>query len=556
MRVLRALVALTAALAVGVLTPAAVQAQKANQTPNQPVATVSIAPVERLTQDFTYLTRLVGVPQIGGIGTMMTKQYTQGLDASRPAGLVVQMIDSQPLPLAFLPLTNRQQFFDALAGAGMIPDELGSGLYSFDANGQTIYAKEAGNWLFVSQQENGFNNLPADPSVLLGDLPKKYSIALRLNVQALPADLRDMAAAQLRTGFERRLAEQDNQTEEEKAAAKEIGEATIKQMERLLKETEQVMIGWNATAASQKLQIDVAAQFVEGSELAGEVAKLQGLTSDFTGLLINGATMTLRSTSVISDGDKALLKNNVRTIYGQLEKKIDDDGSMPSTNKEALKKFAHGLMDVLEQTIDNGKLDGGGALALSDGKVRGVFGGLVANGLQLEKQIKDLVASLGSDDDVPTFQFNYAKHQNVNLHKVTIPIKSDDPNVKKVFGDELIVVLGTGEKVFLVSVDPDGDRVIKAALDRLASAKNVKVNPGEFIAQVSQILAFAQTLTQNPILDTATQTMQQSQGKDYIRVLNTLVTRGLMVQIVVDEGVLKGIGAVVQASQNGGGAGF
>lgn len=556
MRVLRALVALTAAVAVGVLTPAAAQAQKANQTPNQPVATLSIAPVERLTQDFTYLMRTVGVPQVGGIGSMMTKQYTQGLDATRTAGLVVQIIDSQPMPLAFLPLSNREQFFGALAGAGLVPDELGSGLYSFDANGQTIFAKEAGKWLFVSQQENAFNNLPADPSTLLGDMPKKYSVAMRMNVQALPAELRQMAVTQMREGFERSLAEQNAQSDEEKATAKEVGEATIKQLERLLNETEQVMVGWNATATSQKLQIDMAAQFVEGSELAAEVAKLQGLTSDFTGLLINGAAVTLRSTSVISDTDKALIKNNMRTLYSQLEKKIDDSGSLPSTNKEALKKFAHGLTDVFEQTIDNGKLDGGGAVALTDGKVRGVFGGLVANGLELEKQVKDLVASLGSGDDVPTFQFNYAKHQNANLHKVTIPIKSDDPNVKKVFGDELIVVLGTGAKVFLVSVDPDGDRVIKAALDRLAAAKNVKVTPSEFVVQVGQILAFAQTIEQNPLLDAAAQSVQQAQGKDYIRVLNTVVTRGMMIQVVVDEGVLKGIGAVVQASQNGGGAGF
>ncbi|MGN6546291.1 MAG: hypothetical protein ACTHK7_14655, partial [Aureliella sp.] len=82
------------------------------------------------------------------------------------------------------------------------------------------------------------------------------------------------------------------------------------------------------------------------------------------------------------------------------------------------------------------------------------------------------------------------------------------------------------------------------------------VTPGEFLVQVGQILTFAQTMAQNPLLDAAVQSIQQSPGKDYIRVQNTLVTRGMMYQVVIDEGVLKSIGAVVQAQQNGGGNGF
>jgi len=318
MRVLRAIVALTAAVAVGALTPTASQAQAPSQAPKQPVAIVSIAPVERLTQDFTYVARSIGVPEFGGIGSMMTKQYTQGLDATRPAGLVVQMVDSQPMPLAFLPLSNREQFFGALAGAGLVPDDLGSGLYGFDTNGRMIYAKEVGKWLYISQQEDGFANAPADPTALLGDMPKKYGFALRVNLQALPAEMREMAVSQMRAGFERSLAEQGDKTEEEQAAAKEVGEASIAQLERVLNETEQVMMGFSATAAAQKLQIDLAAQFVEGSDLAAQVGKLQGLTSDFTGLLINGAAITMRSTALISEADQAMAKNNLRSLHSQL----------------------------------------------------------------------------------------------------------------------------------------------------------------------------------------------------------------------------------------------
>ena len=546
MRTLRSLVALATTLTLGLMTQVANCQEK-------PVAVVAIAPLERVTQDFTYLMRACGVPQVGAIGSMLIKQWGDGLDVKRPAGVTVQLVDGQPVPLAFLPLDDRKKLFDALAGAGQFPDDLGNGLFAFDAAGRTIYAKEAGKWLFISQQEEDLKKLPADPAALLGESPNKYDLSVRVNLQSLPAELREGAIKQMKQGFERSLAEQRGQSPEEKAAAEEMGKASIKQMERLLNETEQVMIGLATGATLQGLQVDVAAQFISGSELAGQVEKLNGLTSDFTGLLINDAAFTVRSTSLISDGDKAMAKNNLRNVYGQIEKQIDDSGSLPTANKEAIKKFSKGMIAILDKTIDSGKFDGGGAVSLTDNKVRAVLGGTVADGAQIEKEVKELVASLGTGPEVPKFQFNYAKHQNVNLHKVSIPIKSDDRQVQKVFGSELKLVVGTGEKSFFLSLDPDGDALIKSALDRINAKKGVKVIPGEMILQAGQVLSFAQSVAPNPIVESVSSMVQQAGGKDKVKVVTSPITRGLLYQVTVEEGVLKGIGAAVQAGQGGGG---
>ncbi|MCC6509106.1 MAG: hypothetical protein IT423_08370 [Pirellulaceae bacterium] len=551
MRTFRSLVALATIFTLGMSTSQVAL----SQGPDKPVAVVSIAPLDRLLQDFTYLMKSCGAASIGAMGKMFTQQVTNGLDGKRPAGVTIAIVEGQPVPLLFLPLDDRSKFFKALEGSGQFAEDLGSGKFAFDVGGRTIYAKDAGKWLYVSQSEDDFKSLPADPATLLGDTPNKYDIAVRVQLQALPAQMRDAAIEQMKQGFERSLAVQDGQSPEEKAAAEEMGKASIKQMERLLNETEQVLIGLNAASTSQKLQIDVGAQFISGSELASQMDKLQGMTSDFTGLLIQGAAMTLRSTSLISDGDKALAKSNLSNVTGQLEKQIDDSGSLPAANKDSLKKFIKGMIAVLEKTIDSGKFDGGGAVALNDGKVRAVFGGSVADGMEIEKEVKELVASLGTGPEVPKFEFNYGKHQNVNLHKVSIPIKTDDPKVEKVFGSELKLVIGTGAKAFFVSLDPDGDAVIKSALDRLASTKNIKVTPGEMIVEVGQVLAFVQTVSPNPLVESAATLMQQTEGKDKIRVLNNLIPRGMLYQVIVEEGVLKGIGAAVQAGQ-GGGPGF
>ncbi len=514
MRKFRSLVALAATFTLSLFASGVATSQE------KPVALVSIAPLDKVLQDFTYLMRACGVGQFGGIGSNLVKQWADGLDFKRPSGAMVQLIDGQPVPLIFLPLDNRKTLFDALAGAGQFPDDLGGGLFAFDVGGRTVYAKDAGKWLFISQQEDDLKKLPADPSALLGDAPTKYDLGIRINLQALPAELRGAAVEQMKQGFERSLAEQRGQTDEEKAAAEEMGKASIKQMERLINETEQVLIGLATGPSIQKLQLDVAAQFVSGSELAKQVDQLNGLTSDFTGLLIDDAAMTVRSTSLVSEGDKAMGKNNIRSALSQIEKQIDDSGSLPTANKEAIKKFSKGLVAVLEKTIDGGKFDGGGAVSLSDNKVRAVFGGYIADGKQVEKDVKALVASMDSTPDAK-FEFNYAKHQSVDLHKVTIAIKSDDAQVKKVLGNELKLVIGTGDKILLVSLDPDGDALIKSALDRLNSKKGVKVIPGEMILKAGQVLSFAQSVAPNPILEAVSAAIEKSEGKDKLKVTTT-----------------------------------
>ncbi len=101
MRTLRSLVALATALTLGLMTQVVFGQEK-------PVAIVAIAPLERVIQDFTYLMRTCGVPQVGAIGSMLIKQWGDGLDAKRPAGVTVQLIDGQPVPLAFLAIGRPQ----------------------------------------------------------------------------------------------------------------------------------------------------------------------------------------------------------------------------------------------------------------------------------------------------------------------------------------------------------------------------------------------------------------------------------------------------------------
>ena len=173
-----------------------------------PVALVSITNLEKLLGDASYMLRACNVPEVGGFVSVLATQYTQGLDRARPLGLMVSLDAGNPVPVGFLPIADRGAFFDALAGIGVEPDDLGDGLFEIAAGGNAIFVKDSNGWLYISQTEEALDKVPANPLAVLGDLPKKYDLAVKVNLQALPADMVDMMTEQIRGGFERSMAEQ------------------------------------------------------------------------------------------------------------------------------------------------------------------------------------------------------------------------------------------------------------------------------------------------------------------------------------------------------------
>ena len=237
-------------LAFAVAGPVALAQDKSTATAKQtsnaakaagPVAVLSITNLERLLSDTNYLLRACNVPEVGGLVSVMATQYTQGLDRTRPLGLSVSFDGETPVPVGFLPLSDRGAFFDALAAIGVEPDDLGDGLFEIEAGGSAIYVKDANGWLYISQTEEALDTVAANPATSLGDLPTKYDIAVKANLQALPTEMVDMMVEQIRGGFERSLAEQGDQSPEEAAKARELGEASMAQLEQSIRDTEQVV---------------------------------------------------------------------------------------------------------------------------------------------------------------------------------------------------------------------------------------------------------------------------------------------------------------------------
>ncbi len=518
-----------------------------------PVALVSITNLEKLLGDASYMLRACNVPEVGGFVSVLATQYTQGLDRARPLGLMVSLDAGNPVFVGFLPIADRGAFFDALAGIGVEPDDLGDGLFEIAAGGNAIFVKDSNGWLYISQTEEALDKVPANPLTVLGDLPKKYDIAVKVNLQALPADLVDMMTEQIRGGFERSMAEQGDQTAEQAAKTRELGEASMAQLEQSIRDTEQFLIGWAIDEKGQQTYFEGGAQFVAGSKLASQMEDAKNAKTSFSAFKLPEPVVSFRSTSLVAESDKGMIKNSLNTSLQQAKDRIEQEINNDQASQTVL-AFVDQIGKLFEQTIDEGMLDGALSVSVSGDSLKVLVGGRVADGKALAKAVQDAVKDLSSYPQVPEFEFGYETYGGMTLHRTSIPVQSDDVAVQKVFGKSIKLTIGTADKAFALSMDASGDASLKAAIDAMKKTPSAPATQFEGVIKVADILEFAQGVAPNSMLDIVLDAVKLVDGKDKVLVMGNVIPRGVIYRLTLEEGVLHAAGAAAKAGQaNGGG---
>lgn len=547
MRVKQGLAAVVAALAVVVGFVVPTRAQQ----PAATIATVIISPVERTLKDTAWLIDALNVPGgFGGLIPIMGDNYTTGLDKSRPLGVVVTLQDGTPNPVVCLPNKDHKEFFAKLSEASLQVDDLGNGLYEVAVGPQLIMAKVTEKWIFVGQTEDAVSNPPADPATLFGDYHTRYNVTVKIDLQQLPADLKQSAIDNLRAGFEGAM----QQAEEDDEFAKEMGELQMAQIEELINSTQQVVLGWLIDSGRQQIHLDGAVQYSAGSKLAKQMDAQAKLKSDLSGLSSAASSASFRVTSLTTDeADKKVAKQSIRNSIKQIEKQIANTGNVPEEIQTTIFEFINGLAGVFDKTIDEGVIDGAFNLSVEGDELNAVMGARIADGPTLEAKLKDLVKELPSTDDV-VVQFDTGTHAGFNLHRVNIRIPSNEAEARAVFGETVKVTIAASPKLVLFGVSKQGEESIKKAIDGLNTKKNADVDaPVEGVIRLAALLRYAQSIKPNPALENVINIMSQYSGKDKISFKSTILPRGMVTRVTIDEGVLRSIGAAAQAGQGGGG---
>ncbi len=140
----------------------------------------------------------------------------------------------------------------------------------------------------------------------------------------------------------------------------------------------------------------------------------------------------------------------------------------------------------------------------------------------------------------PKIKFDAYKHAGVTFHTVRLPcppmlmIKPRRSLAKK--SSSSLVPL---TRPFTSRWVRTAKRILKSTIDKNATAKLETTTPMEFHVELAQVLAFAQQIETNPVVDIMVQKLKEAADNDTIGVTIRMVPRGTVARITVDEGVLR-----------------
>ena len=521
-----------------------------------PVAIVSISGVENVLKDVSTLANIAGMgAEAAPLAMIGAQAQAFGLDTKKPWGAVLYLGEAAPRGMAFVPVSNFQQLLNMAKTFKLPVQDNGNGTYSLTGPaGNTAVIKEQNGWMFVAQSADDLANLPADPTTLLAGLDKQYTIAIRANLQSVPAPLRDQLVALIKAGAQGGMRRIPDEEETQFMFRQKMVEAQIAQIGTLINETEQFTFGWAVDGTAKKTSLDFNMTAVAGSNLAKQFAKAKDLKSDFTGFLNPAAAGNFHFTGKLEAADIQQLSQALVEVREKAMKGVDNDANIPNDEgKKVVKDIVNQLLDVAKATIESGKIDGGAVLNLASKNLTFAAGAYVADGAGIESALKKLVEIAKNEPDFPGVNFNVATHQGVRFHTTSLP--NPDPQAQQVFGDKIDVAIGIGDKSVYLAIGKDSVQTLKDIIDKSASGTSQTVLPAEFALSLGQLLNFISQFDSNPMLAGVSAEVSKANGQDHVRVQSKSVENGATGHVELEEGVIRAIGAAAKMGIAGGAGG-
>ncbi len=516
----------------------------------RPAAVIAIANLDEQFADAGYLVQAAGFPELG-LFLLGKDEYTRGLDTSKPLGGIVTVKDMAPRWVGFVGVRDMQVVYDRIAEQFGPPEDAGGGARKVTGpNGNPLFIKEQNGWAFLSSSLDDLSSLPPQPLDVLGGLEKTYNLAARIHVQNIPKELRDMAIEQIKIGFEQSLEQQLSGADDAQIQAqRKLSQASIESLIQLLREADEVMLGWSIDPTDQSTFIDISSTAVAGTNLAQRMAVLQDSPSDFGGFVLPDAAIQLHVNVQMVQQDIDQLLNMLSVMQQQAAEELDDDENLSDDERAAAKEVVGDLFQILSATFRSGRMQGGGALLLAPQSLTLVGGGRVADGKAVEQLLRKVNDLAKSEPGFSGIQFNADQHGKVQLHTMSIRVPEDEPQVRSVLGDQLDVVFGIGTDRVYVALGKDAKATLKGAMDASQAAAQQPLPPGQMQIALTPIVQFAQSVSPQESIQQMSQALAQVNGKDKVRIVSRSIERGYVSRITLEEGSLRLIGIAIKSAQ-------
>ncbi|MFG0290310.1 MAG: hypothetical protein ACF8CQ_19180 [Rhodopirellula sp. JB044] len=512
----------------------------------EPVVIVTLGSVNQLTQDFNYLSGALGQPQFGGMFAMMAGTFTQGVDTSQPVGVLVPLVDGTPEPIALVPTADVKTVLKRLEAQTGPADELDDGTLVVAVGANTIFIRQVGNWAVLARNRSVLDQAPADPSAVISQMGSDYDLAVRLDMQQIPPPILDALIAQLRQGFDQAMARQEGEDAE---AAREYAQNSMAQLEQVISQTDDLMIGIDIDATGRRIVIDGSFTAIPGTKLAQIYAGQKPIPSAYATVVRDDAAAYIHAAASVSQETVKQARGSIKGAVEMAGKALGQSDELSESEVGEVTEVINRIADLILESYEEGKLDAGALLLTDAGSMKFAFGSFVSDGAEAASIVKDIANKLQGHQDAPRFEFDRDTYRGVTMHLIEADVPADEDEVRKVFGETVRVHIGTGEKSVYVALGDQSVDLMKEMIDGAATP----VAAGDDLARIElnlmPILQYAQSVESNDAIASMIDALSRADDAGTLRIVSKAIDNGQRSRIVLGDGLLRAIGGAVREAQ-------
>ncbi len=448
-----------------------------------------------------------------------------------------------------MPVKDFQQLLEALKPVIGDVQETG-GVYEIPLGVQTVFAREAKGWVFVSRSKDALQSPPADPLKALGDLPRQYTISVQVLVRNIPEELKQMFLPMIQMGMQAGLEERlPGESDAQFALRKKTSEITIQQITQMVNELDAVTLGLGVDHGSDSLRLEYAVVAKPGTELAKQISATPEGKTRFGGFFAKDAAMGMTSVGGSSEAQMAQVQALLDGLRNNVEEEVDRQ-DMSEADKKKAKELLADAMDVFQPLLKAARSEVG-MMVKADSQGMAVAAGMApVDGPKLTGFLKKLVDQFGKDapEVAKRIKLDAEQREGVHFHTFSLPVEQmgledkEQENFRKLFGESLDVVVGAGQDEMYVAAGRNALELLKTAMDQSKQLASQTVPPmqmfvaGAPIARLVQLLAEEEEARE--MAGRALKILEASGGKDRLSMTGTVVPNGVKVRIDAQAGLV------------------
>jgi hypothetical protein len=516
----------------------------------KPGVVISLTNLNEHLSDVEHLVDAAGFGQMKGLVRMGVSEYIKGIDPEKPIGAMLFFEGDNPEPevMAFLPVTDFEEVLDTIAQFVDIEGDDDSYVLTTD-DGTEMHVRIQEGYAFVSEKSALLENLPTSPVGILGELPSQYNFAARVFGQRIPAELRQQAIDLIRSGAEENMDPADDSPEA--ALQRANFDYSMKSIEGLINDTEEVVAGLTVDQDEKRIYIDVKFVGTPDSNLARQCKIMkEAPPTRFAGFLRDDATMTFNFCGKFGAEELGQVQTMIDQARDVAKKGLDkevDGGRMSESEREIVNRALGNFLDVAGESLKSGIMDTGGTVMLSEEMADLAVGMHAVNPGKLEASLKELADIVKSRGAPVTFRFDARTENGIRYHEIDVAIPEDEEEARSVLGEKITIVVGVGDDVVYVAAGKSPNQLLSQCIVEKAPAD---LPSTQFNMHLIPLLRFVSQFQNAAELGAIADALPQT-GDDRIRMTGTIIENGEMIRVEMEDGIIEIFAKVGQAMSGG-----